>query len=218
MGSLTNILSLIIMNRNPNQFSMSWILLLSIHFVFSGCFSDTSYADFKHFREKNMDGLVKESGNELIKVSIEYIPSDLVALRNYDEEMSNKVPFDEFKKNYEEYINFEMKIYSSKNSSSIHNIIKNHEESERINNYYNYFINQDVKLIFNSDTLPCNIIHQVQGGGIYDYLSFTCAFEGIDILSNPKLSFLYHDQIFSDQTFIFPFNSEKLNEVPKIKK
>jgi hypothetical protein len=181
------------------------------------CFwSDSPQARLANYLRDHASDFTKTVANREIALAVSYLPTDLVAHRNWSGKQSG-VSFEAFKKEYDGLSFFELKITTPTPESGIKKRIQDDPDKEKIETYYNYQIGQDIRLVVGADTIPCAMAHRIQDGGLYDHLLITCAFEAAGLRDASNIGFVYSDRIFSQKNFFLPFESRKIIHTPAIK-
>lgn len=200
--------------------SKSFLYILAAFVLLAaGCFwSDGSFANLNRYVQDHPDDFSKTASNADLRVIARYVPADLMAYRNYDPGVNECLAFSEFKQVYEGMCYFELTLDAGTEGKSIQQKIREMPDADRVNTYYGYQLNQDVRLIVGVDTVACALLHQVHDGGIQDRLLFTCAFQKSIPNETKHLIFLCRDRVFSGETFSLVFDNQALAQAPEIKR
>ena len=198
-----------------------YICLATVLFFVVGCNTKSlSPKSFSDYYQDNKNDLLKIRTSDELKFEAEYIPTDVLAIRDMDnaKENFNK---EEFKKNFRNYDSayyFKFKIQTSDNSS-MKKIIRSKENLSRLNQYLMTDIQKDFVIEIGSKKICCGILNVEKDIQLQNCFSFIMSFEKEqfkDVLQD-DITFIYNDNIFQNGILKFHFNKDNINNFPKIK-
>lgn len=169
------------------------------------------------YMEKNRDELERKvEGRDLI-TQMNYIPADMAAFRDYRLSGGQNMTFDEFKKDYQNTLEFSFAITDKPGGKGITKRIAESDQANRefMGTYYNYQAGKDIQMVVGKDTIPCQYLHAVQEGGIKDELLFTCGFERPPDDAD-DIQILFFDRIFGKDIYTYSFHVNDLLSTPSI--
>lgn len=112
-----------------------------------------------------------------------------------------------------EYFTFKI---SFKGQKSILDAAGNIEQRDELNNYFDYKIQNDFKMIINGDTVGCQLSHFEKSRGIVPYSTFVLGFSK-QREPDESISFIYDDQLFGTGPIVFDFNNNIISTLPELK-
>ena len=194
-------------------------LFLAILILFSASCSHTlKPVEYVHYVEDVKNGLHPIQEKQPYVFSLQYKPLDYVAL---EELRQAEVSSEELKKEIKsfgamQYFTFRISTTDSTKDALKVNKASDKESTER-QNYFDFYIQRDLKLIEGSDTLPCRLCHCVRGNGLTPYNDFVLAFDHPKKVVNGDLTFIYEDKILKTGTVTFLIAQSSINHIPQLK-
>jgi hypothetical protein len=184
--------------------------------LITACSNQGSVEGMLSYMEEKKDMLQCQAvGNEL-STQLNYIPCDMAAARDYQLSGGQGEPFEAFKKEYQQTLEFNFHIRSKEGIIGITKRIKESEEHDFMLTYYNYQANNDIKMVAGTDTIPCKYFHAIQSGGLQDELLFSCGFDKKMIRNADKITVLYFDRIFGKDIYQYSFKTKQIEGTPEI--
>ena len=91
------------------------------------------------------------------------------------------------------------------------------DTSDKLINYYSFYIQNNFKVVLNNDTLPCILSHFEKYGVLFPFISFVLAFEcnTYDINSG-DLKFIYDDKILGLNEIILIIKKKNIVNIPAL--
>lgn len=197
------------------------ISLIIMQVFLSGCSdnvfrSPEKYVAYLKKNEENVSDSVNVNG---LIISAKYIPVEYLAL--------NSQGVEKFKTNREELLNnyagmeyFECNFWLPDQKTSEY-LKSNYKQKDAIDfdTYFNFSIQQDVRLIIEKDTLPCNYLHREISDAITNRIKYTIAFRVEKSDHAPvfdRIIFIDSDQ-FGLNNILLHISAEEIEALPQLK-
>ena len=188
------------------------IILSALFYMLTGCQSGgLDPVEFKEWVEDENNGIRQTILTDSVTLILQYTPP---AYQVVMEKKAIKISNSEFANALEEYqgmICFKL-IILDKDGKSAFGTINNSVDSL----YHLFGLQNDFKLAFQKDTLPCLMYHYESHGGIGPDCMII-GFEGNRFSINEGFSFIYEDKVLNIGEVVFPFHKEAINKIPDLK-
>lgn len=155
-------------------------------------------------------------------LAVEYLPTPIMALREVGDVETLKKEYSNLTKNYEGTEFYEIKI-SSLNQSTRKSLQKRFAGADTsytaFEQYANFGVQDDIKLIIDQDTLPCSYLHREISDPLTNIFKYTVAFEPIQdkgITSVPDRKILISSASIQIQTMLI-IPGHQIASLPTIK-
>lgn len=151
--------------------------------------------------------------------TLQYKPIDYVTLleiRNSDSKIS-KIEFDSTRKHFEGMSYFTLSIKNNKTDQELTKYLsKDTIEAEKVFNYFNFDMQNDLKLISGTDTLSCVLFHYEHNYGISPISKFLLGFKSMPGQPKTDITVLYEDKELHCGILQFKFLRENIAGLPSI--
>lgn len=171
--------------------------------------------EYAKYIKSEQSGMFVTYSTDSFKYSLQYQPPELLAIESNMQ--SSKDSFDRDVTLYKSTANFVLAIsrdgWNQKMLvDSVGSGIK-----DSLNTFLSYKLQNDFRLICNSDTLPCSLYLFENNGGIKNELTFSIGFNlNHDQIANHDLVLIYNDELYSRQRVEFKIKSSDLKSLPEI--
>lgn len=164
---------------------------------------------------------VEEAGNGLclvqqvngIEYKVQYAPHEYLALMNNRRTGLTRQSLREELEDYSGSEYFVVSIRNTNPATSANNTV-GQKWYEPVQDYLQFDMQRDLKLIANNDTLQCAAFHFEGENHLKQQLNFMVAFE-CDMPGSKNLVFT--DRAFSNQQLFFAFDTKTVESIPKLR-
>lgn len=202
---------------------MNFKILLVIFITFFNLTSCSNYLkpnDYIVWVNNTEHGLIKEYTKSGYLFKAYYRPSSYLALKELaDVNISDKL-LDSVNNEYDGSYYFDIKIFNSENPNedALKSFLNNEQEYYARMEYLSSYVNNDFKLVHNSDTMRCMMHHFERTYKLSPNISLSLAFEKEDIRRfSDNLRLLYKGPFSNDSLLIIEFTKNDLNNIPQLK-
>ena len=192
------------------------LLFALVVLVMTSCSHSLKPVDYVHYVEDSKNGLHPWQEKSLFLFSLQYKPLDYVALEELRQQQVTSQQLKQEKKSFGTMQYFTLRI-STKDSSNdlLKTGTKTAQEYSKRQNYFDFIIQNDLKLIEGGDTLPCRLCHFVRNYGLTPYGDFVLGFE--QPKNESDLKFIYNDNILGTGPVTFLIRQSSIDHIPQIK-
>jgi len=179
--------------------------------------SFTDYLRGVHQYEKELT--VTDSINGLY-ISAEYLPPVVMALREAGNSENLKSDYSNLTKNYETADYFELSLWNNAKPTkeSLREHFKSIDSSETaFEQYLDFGIQNDIKLLAGHDTLPCSYLHREISDAITNRMQYTISFEGENKNAGSDKILLLQLERLETQNIQLTISKEKIANIPSVK-
>jgi len=192
-------------------------ILICFSLVVVSCHHSLKPIEYVKYVEDNKNGLHLKQTRQQFIYSLQYKPLDYVALEELRQEQVTASELQQEKKSFGNMQYFTFRISSSDSTKDIlkEGTTTNEEYSQR-QNYFDFHIQRDLKLIEDGDTLACRLCHCIRTYGLTPYADFVLAFEG-NHKSKVDMLFKYDDKILNTGAVDFVIKNSSIKNLPEVK-
>jgi hypothetical protein len=156
---------------------LTYIFLFMVVLVTS-CNRSVPPAEYVHYIENPSNGLKINEAVNGVTYSLQYEPVNYCVML---EKRSFAIPSGEFKKEYERFKGLEhytFRIEKSGMDSLVNKLGDTSKYKKSVQEYFDFWIQKDIKLVKGKDTIPCSICQIDANTGISQYYTFSIGFAG----------------------------------------
>lgn len=192
--------------------------LVGILFIalLTSCFQEAlSPNDYRSWVENKENGLwvAKELGD--FEFSILYKPTEYIALLELNPDSINEQKIEKSRKDLGDMQYFTLKIKAKHGNDLLKTGVENDLQYFDRLNYLSAFMQEDIKLIEGSDTLPCKLFHMERNYGLAPYNNFVLGFAATKNENDKQVEI--HDRVFGVGKVILKVSKEDIENIPQLK-
>jgi len=188
-----------------------------IFFVCSCEHQELKPLDYVQYIENPKNGLHPTIEKIPFVFSLQYKPLDYVAL---EELRQPNVTYNQLKEEKKSFGNMQYFTLRISTTDSTNDVLKtgtsSKEDYSKRQNYFDFNIQRDLKLIEYGDTLPCRLCHCIRSYGLAPYSDFVLAFDG-QLKDDGDIKFIYEDKMLKTGLVTFVITQNSITNIPKIK-
>lgn len=197
------------------------ILLLTVSLW--SCSESLSPSQYISWVNNPENGLVSNKSIGNFQFDLQYRPGPYLTLMELGNTEFSDEEYKSTLHHFDDQYQFLLRIkLNNGNNNWLDSLADNFENKEEKIKYLSFFMQDDIKLIKNNDTVDCKLYHFERNYGISPYGTFLLEFP--DSKKNKQennndgiLQILFDDFAFSDSTLIFKFFNKDINNIPTLK-
>jgi hypothetical protein len=195
-----------------------YLFLLSLTVILDSCSHTLKPIDYVHYVEDPKNGLHPSHVQQPFLFSLQYKPLDYVALQEIRQLQVSEGQLEDEKRSFGTLQYFTFRISSTDSTKDVLNVqtTSDKDYSQR-QNYFDFYLQRDIKLIENGDTLPCRLFHCVRSYGLTPYSDFVLGFDNPKDKRGSDIKFVYEDKILKSGTISFLITQNSMKHIPQIK-
>lgn len=194
--------------------------LATLTLLIHGCKKPLTPVEYVNWINDESNGLTKKVVKGNFEVSVQYRPSEYMALLETRNQVTDEATFLDVKKQYEgsKYFVLKLKKVAGQGDPLQDPENQNTDYYTRLK-YFSEDIKYDLYVISDGDTMPCKIVHLERTYKLTPYTNLLLAFddkkEAIDKADN--LTFVYEDRVLELGKLTFDLSTADLKNSPEIK-
>jgi hypothetical protein len=183
--------------------------------ILFSCKSDSLSPDaYQNWVKEHYDLLNTSQQNENIITSLTYLPINWLAINEVGVKYPKKILA--AKNEYEGLEYFRLRISATSGQGDLLqlNAASTDDYYQRVE-YFSFGMQDDLRLIMGSDTLPCSLFHYERNYGAAPYLDFMLGF-AIKEISHLDYTLLYYDRVYAKSLIQMTIPISNINSIPTL--
>ncbi|MFN5442757.1 MAG: hypothetical protein ACK48V_00855 [Crocinitomicaceae bacterium] len=209
---------------------MRYFIILILSIIFCSCKetnSNTEIAemdspksllpiDYIKYFENPKNGLNITTIEGLNEYQLQFKTAEYMIAKSEEKLELSKKFVEKEKKEFGDVTYFTLKIKTNSGEQDIlKEGVKNSDEFGGRVAYFSFFMQQDLLMVKDKDTIPCSVFHFERTYGIAPYCTLLLGFENKGKKNN-SLQILYLDRLFSNKILSFNMLEESFKKIPRL--